>query len=311
MSVMFCVKANVGGKLGYFEFPYKVGIVGFMAYPSTLKNYSLLKAFNELFSDPFFELIEYSFLEEEEWNKVKEVVNKNKKEISLALQPFTFSNEGELSSLNEERRTKAVNEVKRRIKISAGRNVRTIGLTSGQDPGEEKRRGATEQLIKSLNEICDYAENYGMFVLLETFDRSYDKKLLIGPIEEAKNVVDEVRKNHKNIGILWDLSHAPMLGETPSVLLKYKEIVSHIHIGCTKSINGTMKDWHPSFYREGALNDINNVVELLEVLNKINYRGAISFEVKPEEGQHPQEAINVSKGVLITAFLKYLEKNPK
>ena len=308
---MFCVKVNVRGNVGCFEFPYKVGIVGFMAYPSTLKNYSITEAFKELFDDPFFELVEYSFLEEEEWAKVKEVVKKSNKEVSLALQPFTLSKEGDISSLKEEVRAKAVEEIKRRIRISAERGIRTVGLTSGQDPGEGKRREATAQLLKSLNEICEYAEKYNTFVLLEAFDRSYDKKLLIGPIEEGKEVVEEVRKRHKNIGLLWDLSHAPMLNESPSVLLNYKEVVSHVHVGCTKKVNETMKDWHPSFYREGAINDVNNVVELLEVLNKINYRGALSFEVKPEEGQHPQEAINVSKGVLVTAFLKYLEKSTK
>ncbi|MGB9895240.1 MAG: sugar phosphate isomerase/epimerase family protein [Thermoproteota archaeon] len=306
---MFCVKVNVRGSVGCFEFPYKVGIVGFMAYPST--NYSTTEAFRELFSDPFFELVEYSFLEEEEWRKVKEVVNKSKKEISLALQPFTLSKEGDISSLNEEVRAKAVEEIKRRIRISAERNIRTVGLTSGQDPGGEKRKEAVAQLVKSLNEICEYAEKYKTFVLLEIFDRSYDKKLLMGPIGEAKEVVEEVRKSYENVGILWDLSHAPMLNESPSVLLNYKEVVSHIHVGCTKRVNDSMKDWHPSFYREGAINDVESVVELLEVLNKINYRGALSFEVKPEEGQHPQEAINVSKGVLVTAFLKYLEKNMK
>lgn len=306
---MFCVKVGVRGNLGYFEFPYKVGIVGFMAYPST--NYSTTEVFKELSRDPFFELIEYSFLEEEEWKKVKEVVNNSKKEISLALQPFTLSKEGDISSLDEEVRAKAVEEIKRRIKISAERGIRTVGLTSGKDPGEGKREEATKQLLKSLNEICEYAKMYKMFVLLEIFDRSYDKKLLMGPIEEAEGVVKEVRKKHENIGILWDLSHAPMLNESPSVLLKYREVISHIHIGCTKRVGGDMKDWHPSFYREGAINDTESVVELLEVLNNINYRGALSFEVKPEEGQHPQEAINVSKGVLVTAFLKYLEKNLK
>jgi sugar phosphate isomerase/epimerase len=156
--------------------------------------------------------------------------------------------------------------------------------------------------------LYEHAEKYKTFVLLETFDRSYDKKLLIGPIEEGKKIIEEVRKSHKNIGLLWDLSHAPMLNESPSILLKYGEVVSHIHVGCTKRVSETMKDWHPSFYRGGAINDVNSVIELLEALNKINYRGALSFEVKPEEGQHPQEAINVSKGILVTAFLKYLEK---
>ena len=39
----------------------------------------------------------------------------------------------------------------------------------------------------------------------------------------------------------------------------------------------------------------------------MKYRGAISFEVKPEENQNPLEVLNTAKSVLMRAFQLFLE----
>jgi hypothetical protein len=66
-------------------------------------------------------------------------------------------------------------------------------------------------------------------------------------------------------------------------------------------------DWHPGFYRPGAVNGVEEVRELLRVLLELGYRGAIGFEVKPEEGQHWLEPVMSAKGVLYTAFSQLAE----
>jgi len=305
---MFCVEVNLKGYKACFEFPWKVGIVGFMAYPSTQKYQGYEEAFKELFSDPFFELIEFNFIPEEEWEKVKDIAKGSNKELSLGLQPFTLSETGNISSLNENNRKKAVEEIKRMIEISSKRGIKVVGLSSGADPGKEKREEARKKLVESLVEICKFSESLGANVILETFDRDYDKKQLIGPLEEAAEIAKEVRKEAKNFGLMWDLSHAPMLHETPEKLLNYKEYIWHIHIGCTKEINGKLFDYHPGFYRPGAINKVEEVVSLLRTLKKMEYRGAISFEVKPEAEQTSQEVVNSSKGVLYLAYAKLVEE---
>ncbi len=104
------------------------------------------------------------------------------------------------------------------------------------------------------------------------------------------------------------MSHAPLLKEQPSVLEEYKELISHVHIGCAKMADGQPKDWHPGFYRKGSVNSLDEVVELLEVLDVIDYKGAVSFEVKPENGQEGLEVVNAAKGVLYSAFATFVMK---
>ena len=81
-----------------------------------------------------------------------------------------------------------------------------------------------------------------------------------------------------------------------------------IHIGCSKKVGEKLYDWHPGFYRPGAINDERDVARLLRVLLDIGYTGAVSFEVKPEEGQLPMEVVYTAKSVLERAFQIVLEE---
>ena len=98
-----------------------------------------------------------------------------------------------------------------------------------------------------------------------------------------------------------------MLGERPDDLRRAAPYLAHIHVGCTKRMpSGELRDWHPGFYRPGALNGVEEVMELIRVLNEVGYEYAVGFEVKPEEGQEWLEVVNAAKGVLYTAFARYV-----
>jgi len=301
---MLCIPLFKDGEKKIIDFPWRIGIVAFMAYPNLLKAQEVEKTLQELIEDPFFDLIELNFLENDDLNKI---IGGGEKEFSLALQPFTNSPAGNISSLDENTRTKAVGEIKRMMTSYFKKGVKTVALSSGGSMPDNRREEAFSKLEKSLLEICEHAERNNAYVLLETFDTIYDKKLLIGSLEDAEKIVLKIRREFKNIGILWDLSHGPLLGEKPKKLIRFKNVLAHIHIGCAKNTNEGLKDWHPSFYRSGAINGVEDLVELLSVLEEIEYRGAVSFEVKPEEDQTSREVIDVSKGVLHTAFYKYLK----
>jgi len=47
---------------------------------------------------------------------------------------------------------------------------------------------------------------------------------------------------------------------------------------------------------------------LLKKLIEIDYKGMVSFEVKPEEGQIAESVIATSKGVLISAYSKVVSQ---
>ncbi len=305
---MFSVCVTKRGVEGLYKFPWKVSIVGFMANPATLKGREVRETFQTLVNDPFFDMIEIHILPDNVWDEVKTVLKDSEIKIATGLQPLVLMEGYNPSSLKEEERIKAIEAIKRGIETSAKRGINTVAFCSGPDPGRENREAAKDALIKSLKEIAGYAKKLGVKVILETFDREYDKRQLIGPINEAVEIAKAVREEYDNFGLMWDLSHAPMLGEKPSDLRIAAPYLAHIHIGCAKETSEGLKDWHPGFYRPGAINGIDEVKELIRILTDIGYSGAVGFEVKPEEGQVWLEVVNSAKGVLYTAFANYLSE---
>jgi len=283
------------------RFPWKIGIVSFMACPSLMRGEGdVAGELLRIADDPFFDAVEICAVTGDQWGKVKGDVSRLA--VGRGFQPDILSGKINLNSLDDSERKQAVEKLKEEIRKLGERGIKVVAVCSGPDPGERQRRAATQRLVDSLNELCEEALRLGVTVLLEAFDRIYDKKLLIGPIDEAAEVIRAVRKNHENIGLMWDLSHAPMLSENPSDLRRARDVLSHVHIGCAMKKGKTMLDTHPVFHSDGAVNTERDVAELLKVLLDVGYSAVVSFEVKPGEGQTTEEAIEMSKKVLKDAF---------
>jgi hydroxypyruvate isomerase len=306
---MFAVYFAKGKTAFTAHFPWRVSIVAFMANPPVLKEDipALKETFSALTSDGFFDMIEVQALSQEAWQAVSPILSSSTVEVVFGVQPLVLMQGYNPSSLKEEERKRAVAKLVEVVRTAASRGVTKVAFSSGPDPGPENREAARDSLVKSLKEITAEAKKLGVTIILETFDRDWDKKQLIGPIREAVEVAKEVKADFDNFGLLWDLSHGPMLNEKPGDIKVAKDYLAHIHIGCTKKLpDGRLVDWHPGFYRPGAINGVNEVADLLKVLLEINYGGAIGFEVKPEEGQHWLETVQAAKGVLYSAYHKVL-----
>ncbi|HDJ96954.1 MAG TPA: sugar phosphate isomerase/epimerase [Thermofilum sp.] len=306
---MLAVGVKKDGITSTYVFPWKVSIVAFMANPVFLKGEKVEETLTTLAKDPFFDLIELGPLKPEHWRVVEKLAEETGVEFAMGAQPYVLMQGYNPSATDEAKRREFVKKLKEVIDEISSHGVYTVAFSSGPDPGPEKRDEARKALVQSLLEVTEYAKEKGVIVVLETFDRDWDKKQLIGPIAEAVEVAKQVRKEYSNFGLLWDLSHAPMLGEKPEDLKVAADYLVHIHIGCTKKVSdGSLKDWHPGFYRPGAINGVEEVEDLLRVLKEIGYDRAIGFEVKPEEGQLWLEVVNAAKGVLYTAFANYVAK---
>lgn len=307
---LFSVHMEWSGSEQTRKFPWQIGLVTFAAFPQANDTQKWREALQGIVEDPFFDIIELLPFKEETWKEIQPIVARSSKPFFVGLQPMILSNGRNPSALDEEHRKESVNALREGVVRASQMGAKSVALCSGPDPPASNREDAISQLVKSLVEITAWARDSDLFVHLETFDRDHDKKQLIGPLDEAAEVVRQVRRKSQNIGILWDLSHGPLLNEKPSVLRNFKELISHVHIGCAKIVDGSLKDWHPGFYRKGAVNSVNDVVQLLKVLQGIDYKGAISFEVKPESDQESLEVVNAAKGVLYTAFAKLMTENP-
>ncbi len=138
-----------------------------------------------------------------------------------------------LNSFDEEERKKAVSEVKAGIGEAYEIGAKSLAFLSGTDPGGQEREKALTLLVSSIKEICDYAKSKGdLGITLEVFDQEIDKKCLIGPTEDARMVAEEVRKKFDNFGLMVDLSHLPLLNETPAqAIMPIKDYLVHAHMG--------------------------------------------------------------------------------
>lgn len=302
--MVFYAAYPVKGTLAPVKFPYKIGIVAFMAYPKLLKSdEGAGDALRWLAEDPFFELLELPPVGDAEWAKLRSYP----KEYSLGLQPETLVRGLDPSSPNEEERRRAEERFVELTRSACSRGYKAVGLCSGPNLPEDQRPRGVEALKKTLRAVAEEAGKCGIPVFLETFDTDVDKKRLVGKLDMASRIIEEVRETHPNVAIMWDLSHGPLLGEEPEVLRSYPDVIGHIHIGAAKVIEGKMFDYHPGFYRPGAINNERDVARLLAVLHDIGYRGAISFEVKPEEGQDVREVLGASKEALERAYRMLVE----
>lgn len=286
------------------RFPWKVSIVSFMAYPETIQGQGdVVGSIEKILGDAFFDGIEVSIVSDSAWGQIQPLLRG--KWVARGCQPDILINKLDLNSSNPSARREAINRIKLEIEKAGERGLEAVGVCSGPDPGQERREDAKNLLVQSLTELCERASQYGMNVALESFDRIYDKKLLIGPLDEAIEVIEKVQSTCGNVGLMWDLSHAPMLDEKPEELKKAKGRLMHVHIGCAKKVDNTYKDTHPGFHTKGAVNTEDDVARLLKILWEIDYRGRIGFEVKPEEHQTSQEIVNCAKGVLMKAYQNF------
>ncbi len=307
---MFYTGTYIGGAEVAARFPYQVGIVTFMAYPSLLKSdEGASRLIRGLIEDPFFDLLELPPIGISEWQGISEASSKSGRRVSFALglQPEILVRGLNPSSTSEEERRRAEERFTELAGEACSRGYVAVALCSGPNVPEAERGRALEAFKKTVSAVAEKAGECGIPVYIETFDTDVDKKRLIGRLDVAARLVDDLRGSHGNVYILWDLSHGPLLGEKPEDLKSYADIVGHIHIGAAKVVEGRMYDYHPGFHRPGAINDERDVAALLSVLDDVSYRGAISFEVKPEEGQLSEEVIASSKSVLIRAFQLFIE----
>ena len=162
--------------------------------------------------------------------------------------------------------------------LGAGR----VAVLSGPDPGEADRAKAVECLIRSLKELCAYGRERGIGITLEIFDRTVDKRCLVGPAVEAAAIAEEVRADYEDFGLMYDLSH-PAYG-----------------------------DQHPRFGIPGGENDVPQVVEFLRALFEVGYLTEkpagelpiVAFEVKPLPGESSELVIANAKRVWREAWAR-------
>ncbi|GIX06531.1 MAG: xylose isomerase [Candidatus Poribacteria bacterium] len=293
-----------------FEY-MRVGIVHFMAFPDCMGGEGpILETITRIAEDPFFNAIEITQIKDPTVrDQVREVLAVAGMQVAYAAQPIILSEKLNLNAPDEDERKRAIERLKEAVDEAEELGALGVAVLSGPDPGESRRDAETVLLAASLQELCDYAAAKGMGITLETFDRTIDKKALIGPSEDALKLAELVNRN--NFGLMLDLSHLPLQFESSyKALHTVQDYLVHAHIGnCVLDPNHpAYGDQHPHFGIAGGENDVPEVVEFLQALLDIGYLAPsddpsiLSFEVKPLPGQSAELVIANAKRTLLQAW---------
>lgn len=290
------------------------GIVHFMAYPVIKGEGPIIESLTELLADRFFEVIEISWIKDPAVRaEAKALLESSGVSVKYGAQPRLLTQGLDLNSLDATTRERAVAEMRAGIDEAAEMGITDFALLSGPYPGEAHEAAAMDVLTTSLNEICAHASDNGINVALEVFDRAIDKKCLVGPADSAREIAERVKATHPTFGLMVDLSHIPLLSESPAQALQpVKDHLVHIHIGnayMDNQADPAYGDMHPRFGYPGGANDVPEIVTFLDELFKIDYlksdgssRSAISFELKPVGTENSRTLIANGQRKLVEAW---------
>jgi sugar phosphate isomerase/epimerase len=287
-----------------------MSIVHFMAFPKTMGGEgAIAESVAVIAEDPFFGAVEITTVKDEaERRAVKDVLKTSHIQVGYGAQPVVLMGKLNLNSLEAAERARAVEALKPRIDEAAEFGCKRLAFLSGKDPGEKDRSAAVEALVRSTKELSAHARNKGLALTCETFDYDVDKAALIGPSDLSAKYAEEVKQDYPEFGLMYDLSHQPLLREQSEPALKLlKKHLVHIHVGncVTDAATPGYGDQHPRFGWPGGANDVPQVVDFIRALFKVGYlaegkspRPWVGFEVKPQSAdESPQQIIAGTKRV--------------
>lgn len=122
---------------------------------------------------------------------------------------------------------------------------------------------ARDQFILLCESMALIAARYNVVVVLEPLNVTECN--FINTVAEGGEIVKEV--NHPNVQLLADIYHMLMDNESPENILKYGDMIKHVHIAEKKD-------------RAAPGTNNEDFTHYLNALRKVNYRGKISVECK-------------------------------
>jgi len=233
--------------------------------------------------------------------------------VSFVAHPVLLSDSLDLNNSDPEVRQAAVDRMRACLNEAIQWDACGFALVSGPDSEEDRRECCTSMLIASLKELCEHSRRKGgPPVLLEVFDRvSYGKNRLIGPTADASDVAYKVEPYFPNFGLVVNLGHLPLLGETPEDAVRAAgRHLRHVHLAnCVMADpnHPAYGDKHPPFGIEKGENGVDELATFLKALLDIGYiaegkQNIVSFDITPLEDMSYDDVSAGAKEILDAAW---------
>jgi len=292
-----------------------VGIVHFMAFPEAIRDAAAaVKSLETLCRDDYFQAVEVTHIEDDSARKrAIELVRGTGKRVVFGAQPLLLGAQADLNAYDPSVRQKALDVARAAQAEAKAWQPAWFAVLSGPDPAPPERPQAKAMLIASLKELCEFSRREkNAPVVLEVFDRlPHGRNRLIGPTAEAAEIADQVYPYYLTFGLAIDLSHLPLLGETPEHSVQAADpYLRLVHIGncvARDPQHPAYGDNHPVLGTPGGENGVDELAAFLRALLDSGYIGPgkhniVSFEVKPYGDQTSEGVIAQSKEILDAAW---------
>lgn len=287
-----------------------------MAYPELQSGRAdFVSTIHEIGQRDFFDTIELGTIENpQERKRVSQVVRDYELSVGFGAQPIILGRNLNLNAIEPGSRRFAVQTLKELIDQASELDAKSFVILSGRDPGDIDRHLAYDSLAESISELCDHAAQFSMNIVLETFDRSVDKKALVGPSDEAANLAKTLKVGYPQFGLLYDMGHMPLLNEEPfEALSLLRNYLAEVHLGnCVKTPGlPAFGDKHPRFGFEGGVNDTKELVIFLKALFDTGFLSEsqssaelpwVGFEVRPHQEETSQQILDNIQHTWIKAW---------
>lgn len=292
----------------------KVGIIHFMLWKDALRGEGDYSTVDILLDDPYFDAIEMTQIKDDATRKsIAGKIKVSGKALGFGAQPVQLTQQLDINHLDEAERQKAAKAVIDVIPQAYELGAGGFAVLSGKTVDPAKKDQAMGQLVVSLKEIAAELKKQGDIpLILETFDTlSYGKNCLIGSSIDAAKIAARVREEFPSFGIMIDLSHLPLQGESAKQAVdNVRDYLVHAHMGnCVMnkpdhSMNG---DEHPPLADPDGENGVEALAAYLKALLDAGYlnkdkRPFLSFEVCIYDQWAQDTLIKQSKEILDAAW---------
>ena len=288
-----------GSMYGYM----KPGLVHFKAFPELMQSHATyVQTLRRIAEDDFWTAVEIGPCKDTRDRDIaRKILEVSHLTVAYATQPTAFPMKLNPHHADPAERKRVLGIIKGCVDEAYQLGASFFRISSGKDPGDEKRPEAKRHFIDFMYEVCRYARQQGdMVVTLKIFDRDVDKHFLIGHFADAAEVARPVAAECDNFGLLSDLSHFPLLRETPEEAIPLvKDFFLHFHIGnCVveDKKHFLYGDLQPRFGMPGGSLDTKDVCNYFKVLlkhgllNKDN-PPVVSAEVRPLLAEETSELV--------------------
>lgn len=281
----------------------KLGLVHFKAYPELMQSHATyVDTLRRIAEDDFWTAVEVGPCKDKRDRHIaSRILEVSHMTVGYATQPTAFPMKLNPHAFDPAERQRVLGIIKGCVDEAYELGAQFFRISSGKDPGDEKRHDAKRYFIDFMSEICRYVqENGDMVVTLKIFDRDIDKKFLIGHFADAAEVARPIADEFNNFGVLSDLSHFPLLKETPEEAIPLvKDFFMHFHIGnCVvdDKKHFLYGDLQPRFGVPGGSLDTADVSNYFKVLLKhglLNKQNppVVSAEVRPLLAEETSELV--------------------